>query len=343
MIKSSHLAFEADAVRQHIVSCRVRAPRGSRRRLATIKGESEAMLTNIEIARMSSADKIGETMRRSLPHIPADARAIINSLLRPETLAIIAGTLVVWAGSHAFGIGEIVDIILLGIGIVALGFAVFEGADALYDFVTGALIARSDADLEKAGRHFARAVTLLGISTIQAVLLRGQGRAVLARGRPQIYPRPNVGLPPPAGNQLHLSRPGQIPSGSLGETTAYGVITVSRNQLLSEQRVTLFHELVHRYFSPRVGPLRKLRAEVSMSAYSRSALLRYLEEALAEGYGQLRVHGLVKALGAIRFPLQGGYMTVSQLASEGLAIGTITLGGLLFNVSISFGPIPNDD
>jgi hypothetical protein len=58
---------------------------------------------------------------------------------------------------------------------------------------------------------------------------------------------------------------------------------------------------------------------------------------------QLRVHGLARALGAIRFPLQGGYVTVSQLASEGRAIGTITLGGLTFNVSISLGPIPNHD
>jgi hypothetical protein len=131
--------------------------------------------------------------------------------------------------------------------------------------------------------------------------------------------------------------------GGLGETTAYGVIKVARNQSLSEQRVTLFHEIVHRYFSPRFGPFRKLRAEINMSAYSRSALLRYLEEALAEGYGQLRVHGLANALGAIKFPLQGGYVTVSQLTSEGLAIGTITLGGMLFSISISQGPIPKDD
>jgi hypothetical protein len=249
----------------------------------------------------------------------------------------------VWAGSHAFGVGEIVDIVLLGIGVVALGFAVFEGAAELYDFTVGALSARSDADLEKAGRHFARAVTLLGVSTLQALLLRGQGRAVLARGRPQIYPRPYVGLPPPAGNQLRVSRPAQIAGGSLGETTAYGVISIARNQSLSEQRVTLFHELVHRHFSPRIGPFRKLRAEINMSAYSRSALLRYLEEALAEGYAQLRVHGLANALGAIKFPLQGGYVIVSQLAFEGRAIGTITLGGMLFNVSMSLGQIPSHD
>lgn len=301
------------------------------------------MSTNVAITRMSDTDKIGEAIRRSLPHIPSGARAIVSSLLQPQTLAIIAGTLVVWAGSHAFGVGEIVDIILLGIGVVALGFAVFEGAAELYNFVVGALGARSDADLEKAGRHFARAVTLLGVSTLQAILLRGQASAVIARGRPQIYPRPQVGLPPPAGNQLQISRPAQIAGGSLGETTAYGAIRVARNQSLSEQRVTLFHELVHRYFSPRTGPFRKLRAEISMSAYSRSALLRYLEEALAEGYGQLHVYGLAKALSAIRFPLNGGYVTISQLTAEGVAMGTITLGGVLFHVSVSLGPIPNDD
>ncbi|WP_133511322.1 hypothetical protein [Candidatus Thiosymbion oneisti] len=124
-------------------------------------------------------------MQRSLPHVPAQARAIVEAMLRPETLAIIAGTLVVWAGSHFFGFGRIVDVILLGTGVFILGFAVFEGASEFYDFVTGAINARSEADLEQAGRHFARAVTLLGISTVQSLLLRGQGRAVSSRAGAQ--------------------------------------------------------------------------------------------------------------------------------------------------------------
>jgi hypothetical protein len=44
---------------------------------------------------------------------PAEGRAVVEALLKPETLAIIAGTLVVWAGSHFLGVGEIVDVILL--------------------------------------------------------------------------------------------------------------------------------------------------------------------------------------------------------------------------------------
>lgn len=147
------------------------------------------MLTDAEIVQMSATDRLGEAMRRSLPHLPENARQIVEAMIRPETLAVIAGTVVVWAGSHFFGIGEIVDVILLGVGVITLGFAVFEGSRDFYDFATGAIAARSEKNIEEAGRHFARAVVVLGISTIQALLLRGHGRAVISRGRPQVYPR----------------------------------------------------------------------------------------------------------------------------------------------------------
>jgi len=57
-------------------------------------------------------------------------------------------------------------------------------------------------------------------------------------------------------------------------------------------------------------------------------------------YAQLRVHGLSQAIEALRFPLDLGYVTVAQLIAEGQVIGTITLGGVLWHVSISQGPIP---
>ena len=79
-----------------------------------------------------------------------------------------------------------------------------------------------------------------------------------------------------------------------------------------------------------------------MSAYARLALLRYLEEALAEGYAQLRVNGLTSGLRALRFPLDHGYVTVSQLTSEGSTIGTIIVGGTRFHVAISLGPVPSN-
>ena len=291
-------------------------------------------------ATMSSTEKVAEAMRRALPYLPADASQTVRQMLEPESLVIIVGTLTVWAGSHFFGVGEVVDIILLVVGVFALGFSVFDGAKSLYDFATTAINAKTDHDIDVAAQYFASAVTILGIATIQAVLLHGQARQVAARGRPQIYPREPVGPPPPAGDELRVTRPASIPGGSLGSTDAYGTIQIARNQSLSEQRITLLHELVHRYFSPRTGPFRQLRAELNMSAYARSALLRYLEEALAEGYAQLQTNGLGSALGAYRFPIAGGYVTVSGLAAEGQAIGTIILGGALFHVSVSVGPMP---
>jgi hypothetical protein len=149
---------------------------------------------------MSPRDKIAEAMNRALPLVPGNARAIVVSMLRPESIALIAGTLIAWAGSHFFGVGEVVDVILLGVGVAVLGLSVFDGAAEFYDFANGAINARSNSGLDRAAQCFARAVTILGISTVQAILLRGQGRAVAARGRPQVYGRLNVSAPQPAIN-----------------------------------------------------------------------------------------------------------------------------------------------
>ena len=99
-------------------------------------------------------------MKRSLPLLPMEARGVVEGMLRPETLAIVSGTLVVWAGSHLFGVGEIVDLALLALGVAALGFAVFDGAGELYAFATIAIDASSLAQLDEAGQRFARAVSV---------------------------------------------------------------------------------------------------------------------------------------------------------------------------------------
>ncbi len=83
--------------------------------------------------------------------------------------------------------------------------------------------------------------------------------------------------------------------------------------------------------------MRQLRAQLAASSYWRSALLRYIEEAMAESYAQLRVRGLQHILVGIRFPIHGGYVAVAQLASEGIAIGNIVIGGALLSVRVGFG------
>lgn len=286
---------------------------------------------------LTTQERIAEAMRRALPMLPAEARRQVEAMLTPESLAIIAATLLVWAGSHLFGVGEIVDLILLTVGFAVLGLSVFSGGQELYNFARTAVDARTDADLDRAAGHFASAVNILGISLVSALLLRSSGQKVAARGRPTIKPMPEVGPAPAAGVRPRITRPFTLPSGALGETDWWGNIAVTRNQSLTEQRLTLFHEWVHSVLSPRLSPMRRLRAQFRASGYWRSALLRYLEEAMAESYAQLRVHGMAKVFVGVRFPIEGGYVTVSQIASEGVAIGNIVIGGAQFTVRVDEG------
>lgn len=289
------------------------------------------------VAGMNDAAKIGEAINRSLPLLPKEAGDQLKALLTPEAMVIVTATLVVWAGSHFFGVGEIVDVILLVVGFVTIGSGVWKGAGELYDFVNTALDAQTEADLGRAAEHFAAAVNTLGVTTVIALLTRGSARTVIARGRPQLRPPPRPPLPPPGTPWVQSVHPVRM-GGELGTTGAYGHIRIAMRQSAKDTRVTYYHEKVHQFLSPWIAPLRELRATVGMSAYKRSHLLRYLEEALAETYGLLRGAGLREALAGVAFPIRGGYVTIAQLGGEGMLIGNITVSGACFQVWVGLGP-----
>lgn len=79
--------------------------------------------------------------------------------------------------------------------------------------------------------------------------------------------------------------------------------------------------------------LRELRADIGMKAYAKSELCRYLEEALAESYAQVKVNGLRALPDGLAFPMRNGYVTLGRVAGEG-AIGTIAYGGVLYTVHV---------
>jgi hypothetical protein len=88
-------------------------------------------MTTAPLATWSHAEKLGDAMRRSLPRLGPEVREEIEKLLNPETLAIIAAVLGLWVGSHFIGIGEIIDVILVAVGVFAIGLAVFDGIGEL--------------------------------------------------------------------------------------------------------------------------------------------------------------------------------------------------------------------
>jgi hypothetical protein len=274
--------------------------------------------------------------------MPASLAMQLEALISPMNLSIMAGTLLLWAGSHFFGVGEIVDAGLLLVGAFFIGWSMEDVLRNLVTFGQTAIGAQTDADLDRAARAFAQAVITAGITAVMALLLRRSAKQLQAtRGatlgevaRPRSPGLANVGQDPQPGtlwSKPKVTGDPTLPAGE-GSTSAFGDVRYSTAGSATEQQLARMHELVHQFFSPRLGPLRTFRARLGMSAYARSVFLTYLEEALAETVAQMRMNGLTGLMTGIRFPIANGYITLQQLASEGAEIGTIIVGTERFSV-----------
>lgn len=297
-----------------------------------------------DVSGWPAASKIAEAIKLSTAHMPAGLASQIQAFLDPQTLALVAGTLAVWAGSHFFGVGEIIDVGLLLVGSLMVGMSIGDVVRDLVEFGALTLRARTTEDLDRAGRLFARAVVAAGVTVVLALLLRrsarslqaSRGAAALDAARPQRPGLARVGADPEPGalwSRAAVAGDAAMPTGA-GATTAFGEVTYSTAGTATEAQLARLHELVHRFLSPRVRPFRTFRARLGMSAYSRSAIMTYLEEAMAETFAQLRIFGLRGLLTGLRFPIANGYITLQMLLSEGAEIGTIAIGGQIFSVQV---------
>jgi hypothetical protein len=276
--------------------------------------------------------------------MPVNIARQIDALLTPEALGIFVTTLTIWAGSHFFGVGEIVDVGLLLVGAFFVGWSITDVAENLLIFGDKTINAQRDEDIDIAARAFAAAVVTAGLTAVMALLLRRSATQLQAtRGssmsqviRPRSPGLAQVGADSQAGRfwrRPSVTGDASLPAGE-GATTAFGDVTYSTAGTATEQQLARVHELVHSFLSPRLGVLRTFRARLAMSGYMRSAILQYLEEALAESVAQLAAHGVVGLLRGIRFPIANGYITLQQLVSEGAEIGTILVGTQRFSVQI---------
>jgi hypothetical protein len=123
-----------------------------------------------------------------------------------------------------------------------------------------------------------------------------------------------------------------------GGTNAVGDTWIGRKHfgqnaaLRDDLKVAAYHEAVHRFLAPELQIFREFRVYLKQSGYRKSYILRYLEEALAETYGQMRVYGVgSEALfKGLKLPLGTRYeISVVQLGEEarGILLGPITVGG----------------
>ncbi len=296
------------------------------------------------VASMPFENKLEEVFKRTLPKLGPEARGALAAIMTPEALKTIAVVLSAWVLSHAFGVGEAIDIILAVVGIVAIGLSIFAGLEHIYEFASRTHKASSAQELDAAAEHLAKAIAILGITAVLAVLFRG--RPATGSGG-----KINVGAPPPRMPGLRfkptITKTKSKAAGE-GSTSFWGEITVSTRGSAVDQKIVLLHEKVHQFLAPKLYPLRNFRVENRAGSYFRSSLWRYIEEAMAETVGQVGVNGIRSFFVGIRFPVKNGYvyltrgggfdalMTGGGIVPEGAAlIASGTLAGMTMNLWLS--------
>lgn len=287
---------------------------------------------------MSSSEKLAEALRRSLPHLGPGLRDEVAKLLSPEALAVMVAVISAWVAAHFIGVGEAVDIILCVVGAFTIGLAVFDGVEEVWKFAEGAFSARSEWDLDEAGKHFAKAVSILGVQAVLAILFKNRPRTY--KGNPV-----EVGAAPRASGGLFAPKPGLTSSRQYGAgggaTDSWGQIVISRFGSRTDRRLAALHESVHRFLTPRLNILRSFRIRNRATSYERSAFSKYLEEMVAETFAQVSVNGFSAVFRGISFPIQGRYVTLMRIDRGprpflpevgGLVAGGFSIGGMVFEI-----------
>ena len=285
---------------------------------------------------MSQQEKLRLSIEDGASKLPANIAEDLQKLLTPESLDIMLGVLVFWAGSHFLGIGVIADVVLLIVGFTMAGASAYEAGKYLLQFAHKALHASSKKDIDEAGTCLSKAVTLIGVQVVAALLLKS---------RPKTFKDSTfykfVGAPAPHGKMFYKPtiQKGRAQFGEAGFTSEWGDIHITSSLPLIEKRLTLYHELVHSVLSPKLYLFRNFRATVSQNGYASSHLLRYLEELMCETYALLRVHGFARKnlIDGVVFPIRGQYTTVAAMGKEavGLLLGPINVGGMIYQVYVN--------
>lgn len=135
------------------------------------------------VGRMSLEDRFQRVLSLTVPKLPGEIREEFAAILTPANIAIMVGVLAAWAASHYFGIGFIVDLILLVTGVLLVGWQVLSAAGDLYDCVKITWAAATTADLDRAATHLANFIAVVGVAAFMAIIAKGAKGQVAKLGQ----------------------------------------------------------------------------------------------------------------------------------------------------------------
>lgn len=307
----------------------------------------------MNVASMDLQARLEVVFRKAAALLPADVGRRLLALISPAALTTMAAVVAIWAGSHFFGVGEIADVILLVVGWAAIGGGAIDAGKKLFAFALKTANARMEKDLDLAAQDLVAAIGILGVDVALALLMRRKPGDTFKTDLNPAKPMPPYlkAFPqalPRNGRWSYKATLTFTKAKFAGEggTDALGNIKIGRDYVPGERTVAaamrdvrraVHHEQVHSFLAAKLYLLREPRIYMKMSAYKRSYILRYVEEAVAEVRSRAMTDGLGRGqlIEAIRFPLGNRYqLTVALLGHEakGVLLGPAVVGGLTYNV-----------
>jgi hypothetical protein len=127
---------------------------------------------------MDLPTRLAEGVRRSLPHLEPEARAVIEQWLKPENLAFLGVMAAADFGAHYFGAGEIADGLGLLLAFVFFGSEALNVAGDMKDFAQKTVFAKTQQDLDDAGVSFAKAVSRVAVDALALWALKMAGKGI---------------------------------------------------------------------------------------------------------------------------------------------------------------------
>lgn len=146
------------------------------------------------VVSQSDIEKLLRAVRRSLPKLPPEVREKVLAILTRKALGTLAALAAVDIGAHWIGIGGAVDVVLILWGVWTLGPEALVVAKDLHQFFTTATHAQTERDVDLAADCFARAISIIGVDALEAILLHKGFKAVHEIGETSTIRPPKKGF-----------------------------------------------------------------------------------------------------------------------------------------------------
>jgi hypothetical protein len=196
-------------------------------------GVPKRRMTIRTLSDLSVESKLMEVLLRTIGKLPRETQEVFKQMISPQALSLMAGIFAAWVVSHAFGLGEAIDAILLGIGYAFIGMSAIGGVELIYEGAKATLSAKNEGELDVAADKLARGVTILGVNTLLVLLTHKKAGGTAVQSEAAVltqweYYIGNLKLPFDGSRAALWSRLGDKGARAASEASKEGLVTLEQ-------------------------------------------------------------------------------------------------------------------